>query len=92
MTSTPRLSGTPSGFLSQSGNGQGWSAPPSAAGSASNKRPREAAAVIDLTSSGDEDDEPLARPAPKRQQTSYSNYGNPSSIPAYRPPPPRPGL
>ncbi|KAI1006763.1 hypothetical protein K3495_g1453 [Podosphaera aphanis] len=43
----------------------------------SNKRP--AAIVIDLTSSGDEEDESLSRPR-KRQVTSY-NYTNPSLAP-----------
>ncbi|RDL35035.1 Uncharacterized protein BP5553_06966 [Venustampulla echinocandica] len=52
--------------------------------SASAKRP--IAAVIDLTSSGDEDEEPVAR-TPKRQQTSGNGYGAPSTIPAFRPAP-----
>ncbi len=47
------------------------------------KRP---AAVIDLTSSGDEDDEPPVR-APKRQQTTVNNY-TPPAMPAYRSPAP----
>jgi E3 SUMO-protein ligase PIAS1 len=82
--SGPRSYGTPAGQLSQPRD-QLPSAPSRDSSSASSKRPR--AAVIDLTSSGDEDDQPLARPpAPKRQQTSF---GNPSSVPAYRPPPPR---
>ncbi|KAK0100982.1 SUMO ligase siz1 [Cadophora gregata f. sp. sojae] len=42
--------------------------------------------VIDLTSSGDEDEEPLAR-QPKRQFTG-NGYGAPAtSVPVYRPPP-----
>lgn len=60
-------------------------------GSTSSKRP--IAAVIDLTSSGDEDEEPLAR-QPKRQ---FNGYGTPASAPVFRPaqpshiayPPPR---
>ena len=82
--SNPRPFGTPAGQLSQPRD-QLSSVPSRDSSTTSSKRPR--AAVIDLTSSGDEDDQPLARPpAPKRQQTSY---GNPSSVPAYRPPPPR---
>ncbi|KAF4634608.1 hypothetical protein G7Y89_g3509 [Cudoniella acicularis] len=50
--------------------------------STSGKRP--IAAVIDLTSSGDEDEEPLSR-APKRQQTN--GYGASSAVPVYRPAP-----
>ncbi|KAG0648284.1 E3 SUMO-transferase plil [Hyphodiscus hymeniophilus] len=51
-------------------------------GSTSAKRP---APVIDLTSSGDEDDEPIAR-QPKRQFTTNSLSGlSASSTPAYRP-------
>ncbi|CZT05813.1 related to E3 SUMO-protein ligase pli1 [Rhynchosporium agropyri] len=54
-------------------------------GSTSGKRP--ISAVIDLTSSGDEEDEPIAR-QPKRQFTG-NGYGAPSaSTPVYRPPPP----
>ena len=49
--------------------------------STAGKRP--IAAVIDLTSSGDEDDEPL-RPAAKRQFQS-NGYGTPSTVPAFRP-------
>lgn len=52
--------------------------------SASTKRP--IAAVIDLTSSGDEDEEPVAR-TPKRQQTGTNGYGAPSTIPTFRPTP-----
>ncbi|KAH6684160.1 PINIT domain-containing protein [Halenospora varia] len=51
-------------------------------GSTNGKRP---APVIDLTSSGDEDDAPLAR-APKRQHTN--GYSASSAAPVYRPPPP----
>lgn len=53
---------------------------PAAKGSSSGKRP--ISAVIDLTSSGDEDDEPLARAA-KRQFNGYSTPSN--ALPAYRP-------
>ncbi|KAL2067874.1 hypothetical protein VTL71DRAFT_15972 [Oculimacula yallundae] len=54
-------------------------------GSTSGKR--TISAVIDLTSSGDEDDEPVVR-QPKRQFTG-NGFGAPStSTPVYRPPPP----
>jgi E3 SUMO-protein ligase PIAS1 len=75
--STHRASQTP--VLGQLSRSSSIAARPS--GSTSGKRP---AAVIDLTSSGDEDEEPLAR-APKRQQT---NGFLPISVPAYRPGPP----
>ncbi|KAH7321470.1 PINIT domain-containing protein [Rhexocercosporidium sp. MPI-PUGE-AT-0058] len=53
-------------------------------GSISGKR--TISAVIDLTSSGDEDDEPIAR-QPKRQFTG-NGFGAPAtSAPVYRPPP-----
>jgi E3 SUMO-protein ligase PIAS1 len=56
---------------------------PRSQGSTSGKRP--IAAVIDLTSSGDEDDEPIAR-QPKRQYTNSSiNSFAASSTPVYRP-------
>lgn len=76
---TPRAYGTPVGSV-----GPG-SVPPSgvprgAQSSGSTKRPRTE--VIDLCSSEDEDDEPLARPAAKRQQTN--GYNGPSP-PVYRP-------
>lgn len=48
----PRLSGTPASLLAQPSD-------PNSGSSKSGKRP--ASAVIDLTSSGDEDDEPLAK-------------------------------
>jgi E3 SUMO-protein ligase PIAS1 len=51
-------------------------------GSISGKRP--IAAVIDLTSSGDEDDNPVSR-TPKRQLTN--GYTATSSLPVYRPQP-----
>jgi len=73
--STPRTYGTPVGTLPQA------SATSSGAMGSSSSGKRPIAAVIDLTSSGDEDDEPIARP-PKRQQTN--GYG--SMPPAYRPP------
>lgn len=74
---TPRAYGTPFG------SGSNGSAPPSGppkttSSSSSTKRSH---AVIDLTSSGDEDDEPLAR-QPKRQQTN----GHTPMPPVYRPP------
>ena len=50
-------------------------------GSTSTKRP---AAVIDLTSSGDEDEEPLIR-QPKRQLTNNVNGLSSITTPAYRP-------
>jgi E3 SUMO-protein ligase PIAS1 len=79
--STHRASQTP--VLGQLSRSSSIVARPSGSmsGSTSGKRP---AAVIDLTSSGDEDEEPLAR-APKRQQT---NGFQPISVPAYRPGPP----
>ncbi|TVY20150.1 E3 SUMO-protein ligase pli1 [Lachnellula arida] len=76
---TPRAYGTPLGSVS---NGSAPpSGPPNTSSSNSTKRSH---AVIDLTSSGDEDDEPLARPQPqpKRQQT---NSHTPMP-PVYRPP------
>ncbi|KUJ20160.1 uncharacterized protein LY89DRAFT_612304 [Mollisia scopiformis] len=78
----PRSSATPS-----TSSGQPGSSTTNSLG----KRP--IAAVIDLTSSGDEDDEPLAR-APKRPMT-VNGYGTPLNVPVYRsapqnPLPPRP--
>lgn len=52
-------------------------------GSTSSKR--TISAVIDLTSSGDEDEEPVAR-APKRPMIT-NGYGTPSNVPVYRPAP-----
>ncbi|KAG9235504.1 PINIT domain-containing protein [Amylocarpus encephaloides] len=53
-------------------------------GSASAKRP--IAAVIDLTSSGDEDEKPLSRSrTPKRQQTN--GYSGSPAVPVFRPQP-----
>lgn len=79
---TPRAYGTPLGGLAQKVRDQSFSAPPGSSGSnASGKRP--ISAVIDLTSSGDEDDEPLLPPT-KRQNSAY---GQPS-VPVYRPIPP----
>ncbi|KAE8450116.1 hypothetical protein EG329_006897 [Mollisiaceae sp. DMI_Dod_QoI] len=57
-------------------------------GSTSSKRP--ISAVIDLTSSGDEDEEPVAR-APKRPMT-VNAFGTPSNVPVYRPAPPVNGM
>ncbi|KAE9374368.1 MIZ zinc finger protein [Stipitochalara longipes BDJ] len=88
----PAASKTPIGGPSQSRESSGA---PKNPGSTSSKRP--ISAVIDLTSSGDEDEEPLR--APKRQFNSsantngFSSLTNPSfNLPA-RPPngyPPRP--
>lgn len=50
---------------------------------------RTISAVIDLTSSGDEDDE-LTAPPPKRTNTNMNGFGSIPSLPtgpAYRPPP-----
>ena len=76
--STPRAYGTPVGSV-----GQG-SAPPSGPpkSTASSSGKRSISAVIDLTSSGDEDEEPLTRPPPKIQKTN--GYG--AMPPVYRPP------
>jgi E3 SUMO-protein ligase PIAS1 len=60
------------------------SGPPKNQGSTSGKRP--ISAVIDLTSSGDEDEEPLVR-APKRQ-FGTNGYGLSSVPPVHRPAPP----
>jgi E3 SUMO-protein ligase PIAS1 len=84
-TSTPRTNGTPTGGPPQRPAESSFSGVPRSSGSTSGKRP--ISAVIDLTSSGDEDDEPLARSA-KRQ---YSSYGQPS-LASYRPAPPNPYL
>lgn len=82
-TSTPQMFKTPSSALAGRSREQSTaSAPPTQSGSTSGKRP--IAAVIDLTSSGDEDEEPIAR-APKRQLTN--GYGTPSNVPVYRPGP-----
>jgi E3 SUMO-protein ligase PIAS1 len=83
--STHRASQTPVvGQLSRSSSIVARASSPMS-GSTGGKRP---AAVIDLTSSGDEDEEPLARP-PKRQQT---NGFQPLSVPTYRPPGPSNGI
>jgi E3 SUMO-protein ligase PIAS1 len=77
---TPRASGTTTGGQPSTGL-NGISRETSAV---SAKRPRPM--VIDLTSSGDDDDdEPLVRPT-KRQYTSNST-GAPTNLPMYRPPP-----
>lgn len=77
---TPRPYGTPLSAKPPISREQSTasSVPPRSAGSISSKRPRPA--VIDLTSSGDEDEEPLAR-APKRQ---FSSYGQPVAPLVYR--------
>lgn len=75
----PRLSATPSTMLSQPSD-------PNSGSAKSGKRP--ASAVIDLTSSGDEDDEPLA----KRPMNGYSTkaIGLNGSAPRMYGGPPRP--
>ena len=79
--STPRPYSTPLGSVPQRPHGQApSSAAPRGSGSTSTKRP--IAAVIDLTSSGDEDDQPLIR-APTRQYSGYAE-GSPT---VYRPAP-----
>lgn len=82
--STPRTYGTPAAVVAPSTReASSSSAAPRSQGSTSAKRP--IAAVIDLTSSGDEDEEPIAR-QPKRQYTNSSINGfATSSPPAYRP-------
>ncbi|CAG8975849.1 hypothetical protein HYALB_00010245 [Hymenoscyphus albidus] len=73
--------GAPNGYLSQPQRSVSTSSAGRTQGSTSSKRP--IADVIDLTSSGDEDEGPAR--TPKRQQTNgYST----TSIPAYRPAPP----
>ncbi|TVY28646.1 E3 SUMO-protein ligase [Lachnellula hyalina] len=76
---TPRAYGTPLGSVT---NGSAPPSGPPKTTSSSSSTKRSISAVIDLTSSGDEDDEPLARPQPKRQQTS----GHTPMPPVYRPP------
>ena len=79
--STPRSYSTPLGGMPPRAHEQApSSAAPRGSSSTSNKRP--IAAVIDLTSSGDEDDQPLVR-APKRQHSGYAD----ASPTVYRPPP-----
>jgi E3 SUMO-protein ligase PIAS1 len=75
----PRLSGTPSTMLRQPSE-------PNSGSTKSGKRP--ASAVIDLTSSGDEDDEPLA----KRPMNGYTSkaIGMNGSLPRMFPDPARP--
>lgn len=82
---TPRAYGTPSlgGQPASSREQSSSSVAPRSVGSVSSKRP---AAVIDLTSSGDEDDEPLAKPAAKRQFVGYPQTSLPSL--SSLPPPP----
>jgi E3 SUMO-protein ligase PIAS1 len=83
--STPRTYGTPAAAAvpsTREASSSSYAAPRSQ-GSSSTKRP--IAAVIDLTSSGDEDEEPFAR-QPKRQYTNSSTNGfAASSTPVYRP-------
>jgi E3 SUMO-protein ligase PIAS1 len=77
---------TPIGASAQSRESSG---PPRNSGSTSNKRP--IAAVIDLTSSGDEDEEPIR--APKRQfnpSTNTNGFSLPTT-PFSRPAPPANG-
>lgn len=82
--STPRIFGTPvAGALPSTREASSSSVAPRSQGSTSGKRP--IAAVIDLTSSGDEDDEPIAR-QPKRQYINSTTNGFvASSVPVYRP-------
>ena len=79
---TPREYGTPTAGPAQASREQSTAAP-RGSGSTSGKRP--ISSIIDLTSSGDEDDEPLIR-APKRQIT-MKGFGTPSNVPVYRPAP-----
>ncbi|KAJ5033460.1 uncharacterized protein L3040_008575 [Drepanopeziza brunnea f. sp. 'multigermtubi'] len=81
--STPQLSKMANGVLSQVS--RELSSARESVGSTSSKRP--ISAVIDLTSSGDEDDEPISRQA--KRQFNANGYGAPpTSVPAYRPAPP----
>lgn len=83
--SAPRSFKTPVSMASQSREpsaSSGLPRDPPSTGSTSQKR--TISAVIDLTSSGDEDDEPIARP-PKRPM--INGYGTPSNVPTYRPAP-----
>ncbi|CZR58962.1 related to E3 SUMO-protein ligase pli1 [Phialocephala subalpina] len=84
--SAPRSFKTPVSMASQQSRepsaSSGPPRDPPNTGSTSSKR--TISAVIDLTSSGDEDDEPIARP-PKRPMTN--GYGTPSNVPTYRPAP-----
>jgi E3 SUMO-protein ligase PIAS1 len=75
LMGTPQPYGTPNGSYNQ----RSTSTPSGMQGSISSKRP--ISAVIDLTSSGDEDEEPISR-TPKRQHTN--GYPAPSSFPIYR--------
>lgn len=72
--------GAPNGYGSQAQRSVSTASVPSRQGATSAKRPIND--VIDLTSSGDEDEEPAR--TPKRQHTN--GYGG-GSIPAYRPAP-----
>jgi hypothetical protein len=75
---TPQAWGVSSGSLAQ--RSVSASSGPSNQAPSSNKRP--IAAVIDLTSSGDEDDEPISR-TPKRQQ--MNGYSGSTTAPVFRP-------
>ena len=81
---TPRPYGTPAGAHLQVSReaSTASSAALRGAGSKSSKRPIQE--VIDLTSSGDEDEEPVDR-APKRQ---FSSHGLSIAPPVYRGPAP----
>lgn len=84
-TSTPQVLKTPASILGGQSREQSTSSvPPN--GSISNKRP--IAEVIDLTSSGDEDEPPFVRPV-KRQMSNINGYATPPSVPTFRPPPPQ---
>jgi E3 SUMO-protein ligase PIAS1 len=85
---TPRAYGIPAGGATPSTH-QALSAlaAPRSTGTGTTNAKRPITAVIDLTSSGDEDDEPFAR-QPKRQYTNGGTNGfAAASTPAYRPGP-----
>jgi len=78
---TPRAYKTPLSQQPSVSREASTSSVPPRDSNSSGKRP--IAAVIDLTSSGDEDEEPVTR-APKRQFTS-NGYGPQANIPVFRP-------
>ena len=82
---TPQVFKTPAASLA--GRSREPSSSSTAARGAMNGK-RTINAVIDLTSSGDEDEEPTAPPA-KRANTNVNGFGTIPSLPSgYRPPPP----
>jgi E3 SUMO-protein ligase PIAS1 len=83
--STPRRNGTPAVAALPPSMREASAASTSASRSLPPTTAKRPAPVIDLTSSGDEDDEPIAR-QPKRQFTNNSANGF-ASTPAYRPGP-----